>query len=122
MMRSDVSSEYVDDVALAANPLGPLAVSAARNGGLVRLAWQHAAPYTGYAVWRSESPYFLPGEAKSEKRADVPPPATGTPTSYDDAGATGNAAQNFFYLVRGSGAGSTRISNRTGEFDFPLTR
>jgi len=41
--------------------------------------------------------------------------------SYDDAGAVGGATANYFYVVRGSGAGVTRSSNRTGEFDFALT-
>ncbi len=117
-----ISSQYVDDVALEASPLGPLPVTASKNGSLVRLAWGHAAPYTGYEVWRSPSPYFLPGSDGSEKRGDVPPPAGGTAVVFDDAGATGSASANYFYLVRGAGSGTTRTSNRTGEFDFLLVK
>ena len=118
---SYVSSLYVDDVALAANPLPPLAISAAKNGTLVRLTWQHASPYTGYEVWRSTSAYFLPGAPGAQLRANVPLPGSGTQVRYDDAGAVGDATANYFYVVRGSGAGVTRSSNRTGEFDFALT-
>lgn len=116
-----LSSQYLDDVALEASPLGPLAVSAGRNAALVHLSWQHASPYTGYEVWRSQSPYFLIAAVGSEKRADVAAPA-GALATYDDAGATGNAAANYFYLVRGAGSGTTRTSNRMGEFDFSMVK
>jgi hypothetical protein len=117
---SYISSQYIDDVTLAASPLPPLATSAAKNGSFVRLTWQHAAPYTGYEVWRSASAYFLPGAPEAELRANVPPPGSGTQAIYDDAGAIGNAAANYFCVVRGSGAGVTHSGNRTGEFDFAL--
>jgi hypothetical protein len=115
------SSQYIDDVALEANPLGPLSVTASKNGSLVRLTWGHASPYTGYEVWRSQSPYFLIGEAGSEKRGDLPAPV-GATASFDDAGATGNVGANIFYVVRGAGSDLTRVSNRTGEFDFSLVK
>ncbi len=80
----------------------------------VRLSWNDDADYTHYDIWRDTAPYFTPGAAPY---ATVTPP----PNYFDDAGALGDPATNYFYLVEGRLATSGSLfSGRTDEFDFAL--
>ena len=80
----------------------------------VRLSWAHDEAFEGYEIWRDTVPYFSPsGDAHGEVLTE--------PWQFDDAGARGDAARNYFYLVEGRLSGGARTaSTRSGEFDFPL--
>ena len=92
----------------------PIIISS-QTANTVRLSWDDDAAYTHYDIWRDTAPYFTPGAAPY---ATVTPP----PNYFDDAGALGDPATNYFYLVEGQLATSGSLfSRRLGEFDFGLT-
>ncbi len=86
------------------------------------ISWEHVAQYTRYEVRRSERPYFNWDDPDAESRGIVPAPPAGTDVVFfEDEGAIGDPAVNYYYLVGGvNAAGTTGIANRTGEFDFAL--
>jgi len=101
LLRSDVALPHINIVA--------------QNENDVRLSWQHDASYARYRVYRDSAPYFTPAN---------PPRATieQTPWQFDDPGALGDPAVNYFYKVLGEKSdGSSTLSNHVGEFDFGLT-
>ena len=100
----------------------PPIVSVAWNGALVKLTWKHVPQYASYEVWRSTRAYFKPGDPGSSLRGTVPAPAPGPDVIFEDGGAAGNPALNYFYVVRGvNPRGAPGLSNRIGEFDFAVT-
>lgn len=100
----------------------PPIVSIERNGALARLSWKPAPQYVSYEVWRSTRPYFSPDDPGLDPPALVPAPPAGVDiVTYDDAGAIGNVALNYAYVIRGvTAAGAKGESNRVGEFDFAI--
>ena len=65
-------------------------------------------------VWRGTDPYFVP-------TGDPETVLSASPWQYDDTGALGNAAVNYFYLVDDVlSDGILSTSNRVGEFDYTL--
>ena len=89
---------------------------------IVTLSWKDEPQHDSYEIWRSTSPYFLPGDPGSEKRGELPAPTEGVDLTFDDTDAAGDAANNYAYVIRGINAyGAGDVSNRTGEFDFALT-
>ena len=96
------------------------AVTISLAGPNVVLAWppHDAANAEGYRVWYSADPYFLPGAAGAISDT-VPAPDTG----YTHAGAAGDPAQNFYYVIQGRNAAGAASgpSNRTAVFTFGLT-
>ncbi len=93
----------------------PLVEIAALGAADVRLSWGSLLWYNQFQVWRSSEPYFSPSGAAY---ADV----IFSPWQYDDAGARGNPALNYYYVVTDElSGGGTASSNRVGEFDFALT-
>ncbi len=97
------------------------------TGGALNLGWTDVGGTVHhYEVWRSNTPFFTPGEAGSEQvGSDIPTPhvagaplqATGLPHSL------GNAAQNDYYLIIAvDTVGQTSaVTQRLGAFDFALT-
>ncbi len=82
---------------------------------VVRLSWPDDPTYVSYTIWRDTTPYFTP---TAPALATVVPP----PNYYDDAGAYGDPAVNYYYRVEGIPAsGESLFSRRLGAFDFPLT-
>ena len=82
---------------------------------VVRLSWPDDAAYASYTIWRDTAPYFTPA---APALATVVPP----PNSYDDAGAAGDPAVNYYYRVEGVPvSGESLFSPRLGAFDFALT-
>ena len=73
-------------------------------------------------MWRSTRPYFSPDDPGLDPPALVPAPPAGVDiVTYDDAGAIGNVALNYAYVIRGvTAAGAKGESNRVGEFDFAI--
>ena len=81
----------------------------------MRLSWPDDAAYASYTIWRDTAPYFTPA---APALATVVPP----PNSYDDAGAAGDPAVNYYYRVEGVPvSGESLFSPRLGAFDFALT-
>ena len=88
----------------------------------VTLDWVHRYEYSGYEIWRSADPYFLPGDPGSTRIANnVQPPAVGDGASYTDAGAVADGV-SYYYRVRGiNGSTTSNPSNERGLFIQPLT-
>jgi len=86
-----------------------------------RLSW-NAAPgaVDHYEVWRSESPYYAPGDAGTLKLADIP--ANGTLSYDDNPGGGGDPAVNYYYMVLAVDADGLYSDRqpRVADFDFAL--
>lgn len=105
------------DYIIAVPSVSDLAVSRSDDDAL--LTWTDlGGSVTGYEVWRSSEPYFLPGDGGSERIAQV-----GAEASYSDPDALGTPGTSCFYLVVPIGGGSTAYppSNRVGVVNFALT-
>ncbi|MCS6842741.1 MAG: PQQ-binding-like beta-propeller repeat protein [Caldilineales bacterium] len=89
----------------------------------IELRWSDVgAGVTRYEVWRSEQPYFLPGQPGASRIADNVAPVPGGQVIFaDNASHARNALINDAYLVRAArGSQTGPISNRVGEFDYGL--
>jgi hypothetical protein len=80
------------------------------------LNWGIHPANTGYEVWRSQTPYFIPSLPGSTRIF------TGPVNQFTDLNSTGNPVINYYYLVQGinSLGQKSAVSPRTGEFDFML--
>ncbi len=112
---------YIDDVSILMDTgLDTPAVKIKRSGASdIRLDWPADPDATAFEVWRgTNSPYFTPGTTCTA------PACTSVTTNYFvDTGASGNTTNNYSYVVRGvKGTYKSADSNRTGEFDFSLTK
>ncbi len=107
----------------APTPVAVADLAAGRSGTDVMLTWSHTDVVVDhYEVWRSMDPYFMPGDAGSEKRQTILPPALGTGANTTDIGALGQVGVNYFYRVEAVNAtGESAVSNRVGAFNFMLT-
>jgi len=87
------------------------------QGGDVALRWEDRSEACSYEVFRDLTPYFDP--AVLSPAATLNPPAS----SYTFPADAGDPAENHYYLVRAIGclSGQPSPSNRSGEFDFPLS-
>ncbi len=99
--------------------VGQIDISLVDSG--TQLQWT-AAPgaVDHYEVWRSESPYYAPGDAETTKLADIP--ANGSLSYTDSPGGGGDAAVNYYYMVLAvdaDGLYSDR-QQRVADFDFDL--
>jgi hypothetical protein len=125
----------------------PAYITIGRSGSnAIRLDWDHPdASLTSYEVWRSELPYFSPGNDPSVRIGSYAfsPGIYGeyAPFNYTDNGTcgyftaagqqlpclaqnppvivVGDAAHQYYWLVR-AGNGEYADSNSVGEFDFAL--
>lgn len=106
-------------------PPQPPVVTVSTSGTDASLTWPavlldidgNPVVVTTYQVWRSEVPYFAPGDGSSPTPiAEVPTPG------YLDPGVLADVTHNYFYIVRaGSSAGlSSSNSNRVAEFTLGL--
>ncbi len=77
-----------------------------------RLSWTAVSGVDGYNIYRDTYAYFTP---------DLPYDTVTTP-EYDDDDALGDIADNYFYVIRSACVNGfeSDISNRVGEFDYPL--
>ncbi len=91
------------------------AIISALTADTARLSWPDDPDFSSYVIWRDAAPYFTPA---APALATVVPP----PNYYDDVGALGDPATNYFYLVEGSlTSGGSLYSIRQGAFNFSLT-
>lgn len=93
-------------------------VTASLSAPDVGLSWN--ATGDSYEVWRSETPYFTPGDATSTKLT-----ADGyTQTSYTDSGA-GDGQKDYFYKVisrNSCGGASSDVVDHDGVFSYQLVQ
>jgi len=76
------------------------------------LTWKGSDTLT-YNIYRDVTPYFTPTSAYD----------TATGSTYDDAGAVGDPAENHYYMVAlacPSGEAGSDMTNQVAEFDFTL--
>jgi hypothetical protein len=96
-------------------------LAASRSVGGVLLSWTHlGSSVTGYEVWRSSEPYFVPGASGSEKRGETQSPDSGTKVNYLDAGAAGTGGTSYFYVILPISGTPHSASNRVGVVNFTL--
>jgi hypothetical protein len=120
-----LAGPFVDDVTISKDVLDPPAVSISRSGSNVTLQWPAVAGATSYEVWwGTNTPYFGVGANCATTPASCTViNAPTNPPSFTQAGGSGNTTNNHTYLVRAvSGISKSAPSNRTGEFDYALTR
>lgn len=87
--------------------------------GTTQLDWQPAGVAVSlYEVWRSENPYFVPGDAQSERLGTMP--AGTVPLAWPDSAGAGDPAVNYTYILhppsptqRGGAARSARPPARS---------
>lgn len=106
-----------------ATPQSPATVGEALSGTNVTLTWTHLTGNDRYEVWRSERPFFAPGDADATKAGDVAY-AGAAVMSFTDNGMAGQPSVNHYWVVVGAnacGATATPVA-RSGEFDFELVR
>ena len=105
-------------------PLAAPIIHANKVSNAIELHWtQTQSDIVRYEVWRSTDPYFMPGEAGSQKFIPDPPtPGMGREAAYTDAFGE-PPLTNYYYIVVAVGAGEARspASNRVGAFHFTLT-
>ena len=105
-------------------PPVPTIAKSEDNGDDVRFTWPNVTLDTSpatttvlrYQVYRSELPYFEPGDGSSPLPKDQP-----TALTYDDVGVMSSPTA-YYYLWRAVNAvGPSADSKRTGKFTFTLT-
>ena len=94
-------------------PSTPTLSIARLNSTTARLSWTASAGVAEYRLYRDTTPYFTP--------TDTPHHATSN-LSYDDAGALGNTATNYYYVIKSAcdHGFKSAASNRVGEYDYAL--
>lgn len=93
----------------AAEAVAAADIAASSSG--ITLTWSAGEP-TANIYRAADDPYFTPGAAY----------AGGVSSGWPDAGATGDPAHNYTYIIRAQGdCGESANSQRLGEFDFALT-
>ena len=100
----------------AVTPTASIELTGANNVDVL-LNWDDdAANSGGYAVYRSQTPYFTPDAATLHTTL-----AAGS-TSTVDNGAAGSASVNYFYIVRGlnSCGAASAYTQQLGAFDFGI--
>jgi hypothetical protein len=115
--------EHLTEFALLGNPLDAPAISVYKVTGSIELRWtQTQAGIIRYEVYRSTSPYFIPGEDDSTNLNDVMPPGVGQSVNTVDSQAVGPPPFGYFYAVVAVGDDDLRspASNHVGVFYFSV--
>jgi hypothetical protein len=109
---AEIPATAVGGALSAVAPAAPTVTISKLNAADARLSWTAVAGVDGYNIYRDTYAYFTPASVY----------ATAVASPYDDAGALGDIADNYFYVVRSAclnGFESTN-ANRVGEFDYSL--
>jgi hypothetical protein len=87
------------------------------------VTWQTQRWHDSYQVWRSNRPYFEPGDSDSELWQSLTP-GQNEELSVVDEGAAGDPNDNTYYLVKALDAESqvVGVSNRLGEYGYALVQ
>jgi len=109
----EIFSTATDGSAITTAPDAATVTISRLNSTTARLSWSTVTGVDGYHIYRDTIPYFTPSGM---------PYATVTAGPYDDAGALGNIATNYFYVIRSACTNGfeSANSNRVGEFDYEL--
>lgn len=109
----EIISTAVDGSAITTAPDAATVTISRLNSTTARLSWSTVTGVDGYHIYRDTIPYFTPSGT---------PYATVTAGPYDDAGALGNIATNYFYVIRSACTNGfeSANSNRVGEFDYRI--
>jgi hypothetical protein len=109
-----IGAPATDGTVATAPPESPTLSIAKLNATDARLTWTTSSGPDEYRLYRDTYAYFAPAE---------PAYATVSGGLYDDLGALGSVADNYFYVVRAACANgfASADSNRVGEFDYALT-
>jgi hypothetical protein len=112
----DSTNAFVAKVKVSSPPAAPV-VSISTSGTNVTLSWGAVSGSSKYQVFRSNTPYFQPGDWSSTLRAEP------TTTSYQDAGAL-STVNAYFYVVKAVNASpaASANSNRVGKFTYQLVK
>ena len=116
-----VSAVFLEVTCAAPAAVTDAAITAVGLDG-VELTWSPAADASAYQVWSAvNDPAFTP--APGADCAAAANCALQSGTTYTQAGARGDAAQNYTFFVQAVSAcgGVSGVSNRVGEFDYALT-
>jgi hypothetical protein len=111
----ELPSTATDGSAITTAPNAATVTISRLNSTTARLSWPTVTGVDGYHIYRDTIPYFTPSGA---------PYATATAGPYDDVGALGNIATNYFYVIRSACTNGFESVNsvRVGEFDFEIVR
>lgn len=102
----------------------PTTLAGSISGSDVQFTWEHTGQNEAYQAYRSDSPYFAPGDAGVSA---VGAPVSSVPWQTSDTGVVGAPASRHFYTVVGQvDLGEPTIresdpSNEIGLFEFGLT-
>lgn len=109
----ELPSTATDGSAITTAPNAATVTISRLNSTTARLSWPTVAGVDGYHIYSDTIPYFTPTGA---------PIATVTAGPYDDVGALGNIATNYFYVIRSACTNGFESvnSNRVGEFDYRI--
>ena len=109
----EIPSTAVDGSAITTAPNAAAVTISRLNSTTARLSWPTVTGVDGYHIYRDTIPYFTPTGT---------PYATVAAGPYDDVGALGNIATNYFYVIRSACTNGFESvnSNRVGEFDYEL--
>jgi hypothetical protein len=91
-----------------------VAVTITCNGDRVELDWTTNAANRAYAIYRATSPYQPPDPPNPHAVVTSPPWS-------DASGTCGDAATNYYYIVRSVCVGAHADDAERAEFDFALT-
>jgi len=109
----EILSTATDGSAITTAPNAATVTISRLNSTTARLSWPTVTGVDGYHIYRDTIPYFTPTGA---------PYATATAGPYDDVGALGDIATNYFYVIRSACTNGFESvnSNRVGEFDYQV--
>jgi len=111
----EVPASEVDSSIAVAPPAPPQVTITKVGSTTARLAWPAVLGTAEYRIYRASLPYFAPAE---------PPYHTTAALFYDDTGALGSDAVEYYYFVKAacSSGFTSPVSIHTGAFDFALVR
>ncbi len=83
------------------------------------LTWTHFTQNTSYEIWRSNAPYFEPGDSSAVLLDTIEPlPGEGTITFIDEG--AGSDSAMYFYVIRALNANSRADTKPVGKIIFEL--
>jgi len=120
-----VGSQPVNAQAAEIVVVAPLPVAVSAAGGQLRLEWTSPTSPPNFQVWRSQSPYFSPGDPGAALAAEDGSAActvAGAVVTCAFAGGVGDPGRNDFCVVRAFDAAGEPVGQSfgLGEFDFGL--
>lgn len=107
-----IAATPVDGSLSTTPPAATTAAISKLNPTTARLSWNGVSGVARYNIYRDTYAYFAP----------TTPYATTTALTFDDVDALGDIDENHFYVIRAAceNGFESAISNRIGEFDYPL--